>query len=93
VGLGLQLLGTLTPVVVALLWIGFVVRCAWFLGRLRGWREVPATSEVPVSLLAHRPALRRMAIGLAHPGLLLAVGLVAGVTALFAPQGEVTLVL
>jgi len=93
VGLGLRLLGTLTPVVVALLWLGLVVRCAWFLGRLRGWGEAPATSEVPARLLADRPALRRVAIGLAHPGLLLAVGVVAGITALFAPQGEVTLVL
>jgi hypothetical protein len=93
VGIGLQLLATVTPVVVALLWLGFVVRCAWFLGRLRGWSELPATSEVPATLLAGRPDLRRVAIGLAHPGLLLVVGVVAGVTALFAPQGEVTLVL
>ena len=92
VGIGLQLLTTLTPIVVAVLWVAFIVRCAWFLGRLRGWREVPATSEVPASLLAARPALRRVAIDLAHPGLLLATGLLAGVTAIFLPEAEVQLV-
>jgi hypothetical protein len=93
VGVGLQLMSVLTPVVVAVLWAAFVVRCAWFLGRLRGWREVPATSEVPASLLAAHPALRRMAIGLAHPGLLLATGLLAAVTAFFVPEGEVSFTL
>jgi len=92
VGIGVQLLATLTPIVIALLWLGFVVRCAWFLSRLRGWREAPATTEVPARLLAERPHWRRVAIGLAHPGLLVAAGLVVGISALFAPQSEITLV-
>ena len=67
-----------------------VVRCSWFLARLRGWSEAPETSEVPDSLLSGRPALRRVAIGLAHPGLLLATGLASALLAMLAAEVELS---
>lgn len=91
--IGFDLMAALTPVVVTVLWGALIVRCAWFLGRLRGWREVPDASEVPATLFARRPALRRVVIGLAHPALLLATGLASAVTALIAAELELQLVL
>ena len=94
-GLGFTLLLALVPVVVAALWLALVVRCAWFLRRLRGWRQVPArTSDqraVPAEFLQGRPELRTVAIGLAHPGLLLVGG--AGSSLLVFTLGRVDLTL
>lgn len=91
--IGFDVLTALTPAVAAVLWGALIVRCAWFLGRLRGWREAPEASEVPETLLAGRPDLRRVVIGLAHPGLLLATGIASAVTALIAAEVELHLVL
>lgn len=91
--IGFDVMAALTPAVAAVLWGALIVRCVWFLGRLRGWREAPATSEVPETLLAGRPALRRVVIGLAHPGLLLATGIASAVTALIAAEIELHIVL
>ncbi|WP_448809434.1 hypothetical protein [Agromyces bauzanensis] len=91
--IGFDFLAALTPAVAAVLWAALIVRCVWFLGRLRGWREAPASSEVPETLLAERPDLRRVVIGLAHPGLLLATGIASAVTALIAAEIELHIVL
>jgi hypothetical protein len=79
VGIGFELVATIAPVVVGLLWIAFVLRCAWFLVRLRGWREIPATSDVPESLYRGHPNLRALVLGLAHPALLVVTGILSGV--------------
>lgn len=91
--LGFQLLLAAVPIVLTVLWMAFVVRCAWFLRRLRGWRERPDRTEVPVQFLHARPALRSVAIGLAHPGLLLVSGLGGSILAAYlaAPELNVTL--
>ena len=91
--IGFDVLAALTPAVTAVLWGALIVRCVWFLARLRGWREVPTLSEVPESLLAGRPDLRRVVIGLAHPGLLLATGIASAVAALIAAEVELNIVL
>ena len=91
--IGFDVLAALTPAVTAVLWGALIVRCVWFLARLRGWREVPTRSEVPESLLAGRPDLRRVVIGLAHPGLLLATGIASAVAALIAAEVELNIVL
>ncbi|MGW9632095.1 hypothetical protein ACWGST_15470 [Agromyces sp. NPDC055520] len=87
-GIGFDVLAVLTPVAVTVLWAALIVRCSWFLARLRGWSESPATSEVPDALLATRPRLRRIAIALAHPGLLLATGLASALLAMLAGEVE-----
>jgi hypothetical protein len=61
------------------LWVAFIVRCAWFLARIRGWSARPLHTEVPETLLAGRPAGRAFVIALANPALLLISGLVASV--------------
>ena len=91
--IGFDVLAALTPAVTAVLWGALIVRCVWFLARLRGWREVPTLSEVPESLLAGRPDLRRVVIGLAHPGLLLATGIASAAAALIAAEVELNIVL
>ncbi|GAA1055724.1 hypothetical protein GCM10009571_07970 [Agromyces luteolus] len=69
VGVGLDIMLVIVPTVVGLLWAAFVLRCAWFLARIRGWRELPAGDGVPADLLAERPGLRRTVVALAHPAL------------------------
>lgn len=76
VGVGFDIMVVLVPILMALLWAGFSLRCAWFLAKVRGWSETPTTDEVPDRLLSGHPALRRVAIGLAHPALFAATGLV-----------------
>lgn len=93
VGIGFQVLALLTPVVAGVLWAALIVRCSWFLARLRGWTEAPAASEVPQSMLATRPMLRRVVIGLAHPGLLLATGLASALLAMLAAESEFSIVI
>jgi hypothetical protein len=90
-GIGFQVLAALTPLVAGVLWAALIVRCSWFLARLRGWREVPAVSEVPAAMLERRPRLRRIVIGLAHPGLLLATGLASALLAVLSAELELTI--
>lgn len=89
-GIGFQVLAALTPVAAGVLWAALIVRCSWFLARLRGWREAPEASEVPAAMLSRRPRLRRIVIGLAHPGLLLATGLVSALLGIFAAELELS---
>lgn len=89
--LGFNLLAAAVPLVISVLWMAFIVRCAWFLRRLRGWRQSPANSRVPKKFLCGRPELRRVVVGLAHPGLMLVAGLGTSVLALFLGAVELTL--
>ncbi|PJJ61629.1 hypothetical protein CLV54_2577 [Compostimonas suwonensis] len=79
VGLGFQLVIAALPLVVTLLWLAFIIRCAWFLSRLRGWRAHPVNSRVPEKLFRDWPGLRSVSISLANPGLLLGGGFVTTV--------------
>jgi hypothetical protein len=78
---GLSLLLASVPVVAFVLWLALVVRCVWFLWRVRGWRQRPARSHVPEAFLRDRPRLGTVVIGLAHPGLLLVAGLATSLVA------------
>jgi hypothetical protein len=89
--LGFNLLLAAVPLVVPVLWMALIVRCAWFLRRLRGWRQNPEDSRLPKKFLRHSPQLRRVVVGLAHPGLLLVAGLGTSVLALFLGAVELTL--
>lgn len=90
-GLGFNLLVAAVPLVVSVLWMAMIVRCAWFLRRLRGWRQVPENSQLPKKFLRGSPQLRRVVVGLAHPGLLLVAGLGTSILALFLGAVELTL--
>ena len=46
-GVGFDIMAVIVPLLVALLWAAFVLRCSWFLAKVRGWREAPATDGVP----------------------------------------------
>ncbi|WP_438855266.1 hypothetical protein [Agromyces sp. M3QZ16-3] len=74
VGVGLDIMLVIVPAVVGLLWAAFVIRCAWFVARVRGWRAAPPAGA-PEGMLAGRPALRRLVVGLSHPALFGAAGL------------------
>lgn len=74
---GFTVMLALLPFVAVVLWVAFIVRCAWFLARIRGWGARPAHTEVPDAMLADRPAGRAFVIALANPALLLITGLVA----------------
>jgi hypothetical protein len=89
VGFNLLLAGI--PLVVSVLWLAFIIRCAWFLRRLRGWKQTPEPGTVPKKFLRDRPRLRRVVVGLAHPGLLLVAGLGTSVLALLLGSVELTL--
>ena len=89
--LGFQLLLASIPLVVIVLWLALIIRCAWFLRRLRGWRQSPAGSRVPDEFLHGRPRLRSVVIGLAHPGLLLVAGSGTSVLALLFDAVDLTL--
>jgi hypothetical protein len=89
--LGFNLLLAAVPLVVSVLWLAFIIRCAWFLRRLRGWKQAPARAGVPKKFLRRRPRLRRVVVGLAHPGLLLVAGLGTSVLALLLGAVEATL--
>lgn len=73
---GFAIMAALLPLVAIVLWVAFIVRCAWFLARIRGWRARPTRTEVPDSMLAGRPLGRAVVIALANPALLLLTGLV-----------------
>lgn len=89
--LGFNLLLAAIPLVVSVLWLAFIIRCAWFLRRIRGWKQDPAGARVPKKFLRRRPRLRRVVLGLAHPGLLLVAGLGTSVLALLLGAVELTL--
>ena len=89
--LGFHLLLASIPLVITVLWLALIIRCAWFLRRLRGWRQRPSRSRVPVDFLHAHQALRSVVIGLAHPGLLLVAGLGTSVLALLLDAVDVTL--
>ena len=89
--LGFNLLLAAVPLVVSVLWLAFIIRCAWFLRRLRGWKQDPAAARVPTKFLRARPRLRRVAVGLAHPGLLLVAGLGTSVLAFLLGAVDLTL--
>lgn len=74
---GLAIMSVLLPFVGVVLWIAFIIRCASYLGRIRGWRGHPSRTEVPDQVLADRPHGRAVIIALANPTLLLLTGLVA----------------
>jgi len=73
------------------LWMALIVRCAWFLRRLRGWRQVPVDSRLPAIFMHRSPQLRRVVVALAHPGLLLVAGLGTSILALSLGAAELTL--
>lgn len=89
--LGFNLLLAAIPLVVSVLWLAFIIRCAWFLRRLRGWKQDPTEARVPKKFLRGRPRLRRVVVGLAHPGLLLVAGLGTSVLALLLGAVDLTL--
>jgi hypothetical protein len=89
--LGLNLLLAAVPLVVSVLWLAFIIRCAWFLRRIRGWKQDPAAEGVPGKFLRGRPRLRRVVMGLAHPGLLLVAGLGTSVLAVLHGAVDLTL--
>lgn len=89
--LGFNLLLAAVPLVVSVLWLAFIIRCAWFLRRLRGWKQDPAPARLPKKFLRGRPRLKRVIVGLAHPGLLLVAGLGTSVLALLLGAVELTL--
>lgn len=65
------------PPVAVLLYCVLILRYASYLVRLRGWSAVPTRHRIPEHLLADAPRTRQIVIGLAHPGLLLAAGLLS----------------
>ncbi|MGI9823214.1 hypothetical protein [Agromyces sp. Marseille-Q5079] len=87
VGIGFDVMAVVVPTVAAVLWAAFVLRCAWFLARVRGWAEIPLADATPTHLLATRPALRRVVVGLAHPALFAVSGLVVAIAVPFAGEG------
>lgn len=88
---GLTIMAALLPLIAIVLWAAFIVRCAWFLARIRGWRAQPSRSEVPDSLLARHHEFRRLVIALANPGLLLITGLVSSAGLIVAAEFELVL--
>lgn len=85
---GFTIMAALLPFIAIALWAAFIVRCAWFLARIRGWRAQPSRSEVPDTLLAGHPEFRRLVIALANPGLLLITGLASSVGLILATEFE-----
>lgn len=88
---GFTVMLALLPFVAVVLWVAFIVRCAWFLARIRGWRARPADTEVPDTMLAERPGGRALVIALANPALLLITGLVASLGVLMGIEFELQL--
>lgn len=93
IGIGIDLMLVVVPIVAAVLWGAFVLRCAWFLVRVRGWAEVPTADRVPAHLLGTRPALRRIVVGLAHPVLFAVTGLVVAIAGPSAVGGTLDITL
>jgi hypothetical protein len=76
-GIGFQLAELLLPYVAMLIWLGLILRCAWILMHLRGWRAAPATTRLPSTFLAGAPRVRAWVIGIAHPGVVGAAGVIS----------------
>ncbi len=81
-GLGLQLMVGIVLPAITILWVVFLLRCAWFLTRVRGWAQHPARTTVPARLFLRHPRLRTVTIGLAHPGVLIAAAALTGLALL-----------
>ena len=62
------------PIVVLFLWLMLILRYAWYLSRLRGWRSRPVSTRLPDDFLETSPRSHGIIVGLAHPGLLAATG-------------------
>jgi hypothetical protein len=78
-GVGFSLMAAFAPVVAVLIWLGLVLRCCWFLGRLRGWRVDPNATSLPPTFLAQAPRMRILTIRLAHPALLATAGILSSI--------------
>ncbi len=76
-----QLFAMIVPPVAVLLYCVLIIRYASYLVRLRGWSAVPTRHRIPEHFLAESPRTRQIVIGLAHPGLLLAAGLLSTLVA------------
>ncbi len=77
-----DLFGRIVPPVTVLLYCVLIIRYAGYLVRLRGWSAVPTRHRIPEHFLAEAPRTRQLVIGLAHPGLLLAAGLLSTLVAI-----------
>ncbi|SDQ57742.1 hypothetical protein [Microbacterium sp. cf332] len=77
-----QLFARIVPPVTVLLYCVLIIRYAGYLARLRGWSAVPTRHRIPEHFLAEAPRTRQIVVGLAHPGLLLAAGLLSTVVAI-----------
>lgn len=76
-----DLFARIVPPVTVLLYCVLIIRYASYLVRLRGWSAVPTRHRIPEHFLAEAPRTRQIVIGLAHPGLLLASGLLSTLVA------------
>ncbi|MDR6168017.1 cytochrome c oxidase subunit IV [Microbacterium paludicola] len=72
-----DLFARIVPPVTVLLYCVLIIGYASYLVRLRGWSAVPTRHRIPEHFLAEAPRTRQIVIGLAHPGLLLASGLLS----------------
>lgn len=77
-----DLFARIVPPVTVLLYCVLIIRYASYLVRLRGWSAVPTRHRIPEHFLADAPRTRQIVIGLAHPGLLLASGLLSTLVAI-----------
>lgn len=80
--LAARLFAMIVPPVTVLLYCVLIVRYAGYLARLRGWSAAPTRHRIPEHFLAEAPRTRQIVIGLAHPGLLLAAGLLSTLVAI-----------
>ncbi len=81
-GAAFEIFAMIVPPVTVLLYCVLIIRYAGYLVRLRGWPAVPTRHRIPEHFLAQAPRTRQIVIGLAHPGLLLAAGLLSTLVAL-----------
>jgi len=79
IGTGFELIVAVTPLVAILIWLGLILRCCWFLIRLRGWRALPVSTRLPPSFLDAAPRLRTWTTSMAHPGLVATAGLLSAI--------------
>ena len=89
-GTGFALMGAFAPIVAILIWVGLILRCCWFLVRLRGWAAQPTDTSLPASFLAVTPRVRQWTVALAHPGLLATAGLFSSLGTIFILIGSST---
>ena len=89
--LGFNLLLAAVPLVVSVLWLAFIIRCAWFLRRLRGWKQDPAPARCPRNSCAEGRGSGGSSWVSPTRGLLLVAGLGTSVLALLLGAVELTL--